>query len=397
MRAMEPASSDGGPGSLALPTVLRRSPSTPVDRLRIAFVSHAPHLAPWHYRQALPARALATAGHECYVGSAIVSSPTGEVFAALPGHTVVRDVDLLVIQPGVGTDWVGIIEGARLAGQRVIVDVDDWLWDLQASNPASGDALWADDLDRLRAALCAADVVTVSTPFLAERISGWPGHHETVVLPNAVDLSRWGEPEDVTDGPVIGYVGSLSGHAEDVALLRGWLGPFVERHDLRVVHTGAHPSHPSLAALTGVDPARVTINEGRAWAEFAESRPMAGVDIGLVPLEARDYNRAKSALKGMEYAACGVPFVASPSPEYTRFGCGVLAGPSFEEQTSVTWEAALEQLLDADERRRVARAQFERVAAEDIGVRGGEWERLYVRLAGRPIRSDSDRAAQVRD
>jgi hypothetical protein len=125
---------------------------------------------------------------------------------------------------------------------------------------------------------------------------------------------------------VVGFVGSLSGHAEDLGELRTWLGPFVERHDLQVVHVGSHATHPSFADLTGVDPARVTAREGRAWAEFAASRPMAGIDIGLVPLEARDYNRAKSALKGMEYAACGIPFVASPSPEYIRFACGILAG-----------------------------------------------------------------------
>jgi hypothetical protein len=368
---------------MALPSVLRRTPSTPVDRLRIAFVSHAPHLAPSHYRQALPARALAAGGHQCFLGSAIVTAPTGEVFAALPGNTVARDIDILVVQPGVGTEWAGVIDGARHAGQKVVVDIDDWLWDLQASNPASGADGWSEWLAGLRVALCASDVVTVSTPFLAERIGVWPGNHETVVLPNAIDLDRWGGPEDVTDGPVVGYVGSLSGHAEDLGVLRGWLGPFVERHDLRVIHVGAHPTHPVFAELTGVDPARVAVRDGRAWAEFAASAPMAGMDIGLVPLEARDYNRAKSALKGMEYAACGVPFVASPSPDYIRFECGVLAGSSLEAQTPAEWEAALEPLLDAGERARIARRQTERVASEDIAVRGGEWERLYVRIGGR--------------
>jgi hypothetical protein len=111
---------------------------------------------------------------------------------------------------------------------------------------------------------------------------------------------------------------------------------------------------------------------------------MAGVDIGIVPLEARDYNRAKSALKGMEYAACGIPFVASPSPEYAWLGCGILAGASLEDQSPAAWQAALERLLDSDERTRVAHLQTDRVAAEEIGVRGVEWERLYLRLCDRP-------------
>ncbi len=388
------SSSDGRQSSFELPSVRKRSASTPSDRLRIAFISHAPHLAPSHYRLALPARALTDAGHECFVGSAIVSAPSGEVFAALPGNTIVQDIDILVVQPGVGTEWVGIVEGARQFGQIVVVDVDDWMWDLQASNVASQDDGWSIWLDRLRMALCASNVVTVSTPFLAERIGAWPGHHETVVLPNPIDMERWGGPEDVTDGPVIGYVGSLSGHAEDLGILRAWLGPFLDRHDLQIVHIGAHPTHPAFADLTGVDPGRVITREGRAWVDFAASRPMAGIDIGLVPLEARDYNRAKSALKGMEYAACGVPFVASPSPEYVRFNCGSLAGTSLEDQTPAAWEAALEQLLDAGERKRVARRQSERVAAEDISVRSGEWEHLYRRIGGRGYPDDSHGQAE---
>jgi hypothetical protein len=43
----------------------------------------------------------------------------------------------------------------------------------------------------------------------------------------------------------------------------------------------------------------------------------------------------------------------------------------------------MERLLDAGERKRVARMQSERVATEDIAVRGVEWERLYVRISGR--------------
>ena len=370
--------------TFALPSVLRRSPSAPDDRLRVAFISHAPQLPPSHYRQALPARALIAAGHECFIGSAIVTSPTGEVYAALADNAIARDLDLLVVQPGVGSDWAGIIGGARRAGQQVVVDLDDWPWDLQASNPAAGDEGGGPWLDLLRAALCACNVVTVSTPFLADRIGDWPEHPETVVLRNPMDLARWGGPEDVADGPVLGYLGSMSGHAEDMQVLHGWFGPFVERHDLAVVHVGAHPTHPGFAELAGVDPARVTTREGRSWDEFAASRPMAGVDIGIVPLEARDYNRAKSALKGMEYAACGIPFVASPSPEYAWLGCGILAGASLEDQSPAAWQAALERLLDADERTRVAHLQTDRVAAEEIGVRGVEWERLYHRLCDRP-------------
>jgi hypothetical protein len=348
-------------------------------RLRIYFVSYALHMPAAHYRLLLPAQALVAAGHECVVGTEVVATPSGELIGVTPGEGIVRKIDLLVVQPGAGSNWTALFAGARRAGQRVVVDLDDWWWDLQRSSPAAtGDvASW---LPTLRAMVGASDLVTVSTPFLADLIGEWPGHPPVRVLRNAIDLGRWPAHEQVSDGPVLGYAGALSGHAEDMSLLAGWLPAFVERHDLRVVHIGSHPTLPGFAELTGVDPDRVTVRDGRPWDSYAASRPFAGVDIGLVPLEGRDYNRCKSALKGMEYAACGVPFVASPSPEYEWLGCGVLAGSSFEEQRPEDWVGAVESLLDPEARAQIASIQSERVAREDVGARWQEWEDTYRQL-----------------
>jgi hypothetical protein len=53
----------------------------------------------------------------------------------------------------------------------------------------------------------------------------------------------------------------------------------------------------------------------------------ATFDIGLVPLAKNRLNEGKSHLKGMEYNACGIPYVASPSESYRWFtdGNGLLA------------------------------------------------------------------------
>ena len=40
------------------------------------------------------------------------------------------------------------------------------------------------------------------------------------------------------------------------------------------------------------------------------------IDIGIVPLNNIGFNHAKSYLKGLEYAAAGIPFVSSHTPEY---------------------------------------------------------------------------------
>jgi hypothetical protein len=284
----------------------------------------------------------------------------------------------LVVQPGVGFDWTDILASAHRSRQAVVVDLDDWFWDAPDSVSAwQGEEFlhWRESVPRM---VGSSDLVTASTPFIVDQVAGWEGAPPVRLLRNAIDLEQWGRPERVDDGPVLGYAGSLYGHEQDVRLLSPWLGPFLIRHNLRIIHFGSHPSLPGFAETTGVDPERVEVRAGQPWDAYAPSGPMAGMDIGIVPLVARPFNRAKSALKGMEYAACGVPFVASSSPEYRWFDSGVTVGGAFDDQGAEQWIRALERLLDPAERVRTAAAQTERVAAEDISVRWHEWERTYI-------------------
>ena len=82
------------------------------------------------------------------------------------------------------------------------------------------------------------------------------------------------------------------------------------------------------------------------------------MDIGIVPLRASAFNDAKSYLKGLEYAALGIPFVASSTPEYARLadlGVGVLS------VSKKDWYRHLDRLLKSPYYR------------EDVASRGFEW------------------------
>jgi glycosyltransferase involved in cell wall biosynthesis len=69
---------------------------------------------------------------------------------------------------------------------------------------------------------------------------------------------------------------------------------------------------------------------GTGWLELADyPKAMAGFDIGIVPLDDIAFNHAKSALKVLEFAAVGVPTIASPTPDNVRMamhGACLLAG-----------------------------------------------------------------------
>jgi hypothetical protein len=70
------------------------------------------------------------------------------------------------------------------------------------------------------------------------------------------------------------------------------------------------------------------------------------LDVGMIPLSPTAFNSSKSRLKGIEYMAVGVPWVASPREEYRRLhresGCGLLAN------TPKEWYSKLRLLMDDD-------------------------------------------------
>jgi len=292
------------------------------------------------------------------------------------------DPDVVVVgitdRPGTAE----FIRRARGGGQVVVADVDNWVWDLpwHEADPLTGASLVGYSFPVWRTVLGAVDLVTTSSRWMADELAQWPDVAPVTWLPNILDLDAYGPPEDVTDGPVIGYSGSLrKGHGADVAEVLGpWLGTFVEKHDLRVMHFGHHPEGPTFARLAGIDPGRVMCRHQVDVARYASSRPMRGMDIGLVPLVDRPYNAARSCLKGLEYAAAGVPFVASASPAYIDLGEGLLAGQSLEEQSPDAWRIALERLLDPTERVCLRESQFQYVR-QAVECAAHRWDAAYSR------------------
>jgi hypothetical protein len=109
----------------------------------------------------------------------------------------------------------------------------------------------------------------------------------------------------------------------------------------------------------------------------AEYQNLFTFDIGLVPLSDVPFNQAKSAIKGLEYASAGVPFIASDLDEYRSLhdgGIGLLA------KKTRHWFAHIERLRDPVERAEQARLVRERVEAHDIRYGVKMWDEFYSSL-----------------
>ena len=247
--------------------------------------------------------------------------------------------------------WIpGQMEIAKGLGQTIVVDVDDHFDGLHDANQAK--ALTDPELNRvanrdhLRRVIELSDMVIASTPFLYEYYSEL--HPNVCLVPNSISPHMFTPRKVKAKKPVIGWVGAMGWRSNDVETLRPWLGDWLAQHDLLFHHAGHMDDAPSFADAAGVDPNRMILSPMRPLPQYPE---MMDMDIGIVPLSFIPFNEAKSYLKGLEYAASGIPFVASATDEYRYLESRGLG------RTAVTpedWVTYLTPLLDYALRKREA-------------------------------------------
>jgi hypothetical protein len=154
-----------------------------------------------------------------------------------------------------------------------------------------------------------------------------------------------------------GYIGTPT-HAEDfrplVEPLRALL---LERPDtLRAVFIGYVPAE--LDRL----PNTTFLGLYRTYQNAAHALTRAGVDVGLAPLANHEFNRAKSAMKYLEYGACRIPCLFSDVEPYRPFVRDGENGILVRDHTPEAWGAALRRAADRpDEVARMGARAFEDV------------------------------------
>ena len=158
-----------------------------------------------------------------------------------------------------------------------------------------------------------ADVVTTTSEYLAEQYRSW-GAAEVHVVENYIP------PEYAA--------GRAAAAPRDETVTIGWVGAGEHYYDyeqlgLRATFERLLAAHPQLrVASVGV---RLGLPAER-WrhiplAEYTElPRLAAAYDVGIAPIVDIPFNRARSNVKLKEYAAMGVPWLASPIGPYAGLG-----------------------------------------------------------------------------
>lgn len=262
----------------------------------------------------------------------------------------------------------------------VVVELDDDLERVSVDNSAYAGIHPSVSLHEnwmyLKTACRDADMVTVSTPALLRYGFGGPA----VVLPNYV-------PSQVTTAqrafewadkrPRVGWSGTIASHPNDLQTTRGGVA-----RALTATGAGFHVvGWPDGVAAALQLPTGLEVSSS-GWLPIQEYHDaMTAIDVGVVPLEQTSFNDAKSALKGLEFAALGIPFVASPTPAYLQlkdeFGIGLIA------RRPRDWERHVTALLNDEGMRRELGAQWRETVSGNLTCEqnGWRWVTAYRRAA----------------
>jgi len=328
-----------------------------------------------YYRCQLPMKYMQQLGMHAAIGMPLFMDEHG--FGVLKGsNSGELGWQVVVLKLLMHRQHPEMIRKAQARGQVVVVDVDDAHNRLEEDNMAyktTDPALNPEfNRDYYEEVIMAADYVTVSTEWLFDDIA--KRRPRVIRIQNGVDTNRYGPRLDTAgDKPRLGWVGGLPWRVKDPAMLKEWLPDYVARTGVTVHHSGhiGDHFHTTFQDIVGLK----EVSTLPLLPVMQYPAILAPIDIGLIPLIDNDFNKAKSSLRGMEFAAAGIPFIASPSPEYLRLEAG---GIGRIARTPEEWVAHVDELRDPDIRRAEAERQYQKVRElHDMTHRQNQWKALY--------------------
>jgi glycosyltransferase involved in cell wall biosynthesis len=310
------------------------------------------------YRLRAPAEEAAKLGVDITVESGLDVTAFTDSDGMVTVEEIKADVDLIICQRPLDNSMTAVIKQAKRQGIATMVEIDDDFSTVHTRNVAHGAMIGKTAGHQwVETAASIADHVSISTPQLAK----YARHGRYSVLRNCVPTSIFDTPKQKSNQtwPRLGWTGTVQTHPTDLLETKGRVAEVLKTNGLpfNVIGDGEQvATHLRLAPETEV------YATGWVELEMYYQYLYSFIDIGIVPLELSPFNQAKSALKGLEYAALGIPFVASPTREYERleaYGIGKTA------QNPGEWRKHLQRMIDRPaETERIAKESRDRIEAE---------------------------------
>jgi glycosyltransferase involved in cell wall biosynthesis len=275
---------------------------------------------------------------------------------------------------GIGPQWLllhreasplsrgGLETDLLTAAAVAIYDFDDALYTDHGEGPP-----WRRVAPKAPKALAAArraDRVIAGNEILAD----WASRvaRDVVVIPSCVAVEHYRPKMDygLSDPPRLVWVGSADN--EPVLLtIAGALGELNRRYGVRLTLIGVR--RRSLGALE-------EMIDRVGWSERVQHDALAAADVGLMPLRDDEYSRGKCGYKLLQYAAAGLPAVASP----VGTNASILSGLGLTAARSAgDWLDAVSAILEVSDSDRAAlgrRARERAIERYSYSAWLGRWQ-----------------------
>jgi hypothetical protein len=292
------------------------------------------------------------------------------------------EFDLLLFQRWMHKTIPARIKIARGNGQVIVNDLDDWYWGMSEKNLAfqtSHPRVSPDEnINHYKKSLGKSDAVIVSTQYLLDRLTKFIPEDRLYLMENHIEIDKfrlWEHTE--AEHPVIGWIGSTAHRSGDFDVLKRQYGILEDKSPgvFRYHHSGHIGWHTPFYEKVGLGKDDVTILTPVPSEKLGQ---LMRFDIGVAPLTNNTFNRAKSWIKGLEYAAAGIPFLASPVEPYLdlkeRYNVG------WVQHKDAHWEASFIGLKDPEFRKEIASHNLKNIQALDAPFGAAKWDAILIEI-----------------
>jgi len=202
------------------------------------------------------------------------------------------------------------------------------------------------------------------------------------VVENGLDERLWlaGPPAvPPRQGPLrILFMGTMT-HDADFAIVEGALARlksvFAEHVSIELLGVSSRGDLPSWVNRVGMP-----VHASSSYPGFVNWISQQHWDIGIAPLADTPFNRCKSAIKALDYAAIGLPVLASDRAVY-RGSLADGAGGMLLPDDEAAWFVALSRLVrDAGLRRRLSEGARTAVPAKMLAAQAASRRAAWLSL-----------------
>ncbi len=227
--------------------------------------------------------------------------------------------------------WTGaidrLIHAARRFGTKIILDLDDYIFDPEVYSESGifdrldhlEKRLHLDMAARLRKTVLQSDLITVSTTTLQTAVKDMGKSCE--VIPNAISETMIRQYNDDSNEEMsnrsgcinLGYLSGTSTHDRDFSVIQEAVDAVMDsENSVNLFIAGPLNVNPEFLEKHGN---RIIRKPLVSWEQVHTL--YRNIDINLAPLEGRNrFCAAKSAIKFLEAGILSIPTVATPTPAF---------------------------------------------------------------------------------